>query len=168
MRTGCALRSCHRLPGEAVSRSRSVEFAFGPLRREVSARGDYFNALLGVIGDFAIKTGHTVIYSEPDFPVVELAQQLRKWLSNECPPGSFEYTTLEAEDSPFIWFRPGPGGWIVGASALQGATGDYPLEALQAGARAFVEAVKTRARDEVGLDVTGVVENGSHAVRRRE
>jgi hypothetical protein len=96
----------------------SVEIAFGPLLQDGGLREPYFNLLLRVVAELKIFASGTGVYTEPEFPVVELAQQLRTWLS-ELDPDDFEYTTLEAEEAPFIWFRSGADGWSVGAAFQQ-------------------------------------------------
>jgi hypothetical protein len=142
-----------------TSEDSSVEISFGALRHEGGLRDPYFDPLLRVVAELEIIASGTVVYAEPDFPVVELAQQLQLWLSRPDPPGDFEFTTVEAEETPFIWFKSGPDGWSLGAAFQQYADGGgHTLAQVRTAALNFVQAVKARVMVELRLDVATVID----------
>jgi hypothetical protein len=137
----------------------SVEITFGPLRHDKGLQDPYLDLLLRIGAELKIIASGTVVYAEPDVPIVELAQQIQTWLSQPDPPGDFEYTTVEAEETPFIWFKSGPDSWSVGAAFQQHAAGGaHTLAQVRAAALNFVRAVKARVKAELRLDVATVID----------
>jgi hypothetical protein len=63
-------------------------------------------------------------FCEDAFPVVELAAAINSWL---CRGDDFEFETVEAEESPFLWVRRAALGCVVGA-AWQAFAVDKPLQ----------------------------------------
>ncbi len=64
-----------------------------------------WDVLLRVVGDFEIRAGDRTLYSETEFPVVEFAVQLAKWLARPGPDaGDLVYTSLESEVEGLIRF----------------------------------------------------------------
>jgi hypothetical protein len=112
---------------------------------------DTATRLLRINADFKITIGGRVWFSEPDFPVVELAVAAQKWLLRG---GDFEFETMEAAEAPFLWVRGTADGCELGA-VWQAFVVDAPLpcDSLQAEFARFVTAVDQRVRDELNIDI---------------
>lgn len=59
--------------GQGEANSTELRLGFANLRLERSDPRDRFDLLLGVVADFSLEMGNQPLYSEPDFPVVELS-----------------------------------------------------------------------------------------------
>ena len=106
--------------------------------------------LLNIQADLRITVGGREWFSQPMFPVVELAAAADRWLSRG---GDFVFETMEAEESPFLWVRDEAGGCTVGA-AWQVFEERRPLSREQvrnAWAR-FVDHVVEEVRVRLGVD----------------
>lgn len=72
-----------------------IRFGFTNLRFERTNPKDRFDLLVGVIADLALEVENRLLYSEPDFPVVELAAQLEAWCAEGLRSGEeFEVASL--------------------------------------------------------------------------
>ncbi len=71
------------------------------------------DALLRLTADFELVIDETVLYRQPEFPIVELASQLHVWLVCGATT-AFQYESMDSDENPLIWFRPNSTGWIVG------------------------------------------------------
>src|SRR5467141_4146201 len=63
---------------------------------------DHRHELLNIQADLRIAVGGREWFSQPMFPVVELAAAADRWLSRG---GDFVFESMEAEESPFLWVR---------------------------------------------------------------
>jgi hypothetical protein len=107
--------------------------------------------LLRISADFRITIGGRVWFSEPDFPVVELAVAAQGWLQSG---GDFEFATMEAAETPFLWIRGTAEGCELGA-VWQAFVADAPLpcDSLRAEFARFVTAVDQRVRGELNINI---------------
>src|SRR5579884_4316358 len=100
----------HRLPSEPV------KFTFHGVHIENGHRPAPYDLLLGLVADFQIVVGTSVLYSEADLPIVELAVALQKWLNHDFRRRSaFEYVSIEADETGMVWIRPEGDGWRIGS-----------------------------------------------------
>jgi hypothetical protein len=121
--------------------------ADGPLQ-------DQWQRLLNVVADFQLVVDHQVLWSEANFPVIELAWQLSTWLA-ESPKtlGPFSYDSLESEVPGLVCFEPSASGWSV-ASAYQArpSLARFSMEELCEAAREFIERVRASVQQAHGFD----------------
>ena len=113
----------------------------------------YWNRLLNVIADFQLVVERRIIFSEEEFPIVELAVQLKAWLerlSDETP--EFVYTSLESEIPGLIRLSPGCEGWHVSAAFAEFADATaFNLSEVAAAVRSYVAAVDETVFSEYGF-----------------
>ena len=136
----------------------SVSFSFG----HVAVTGVYPSAahqlLLGVEADFRVTVGLLEVMHEPHFPIVELRQWLRLWLSAGASD-DFVYTSIEAEDEGLLTFqRAGGSRWIVDSAwstLIRPPVVD--LSCLVLACERFVDDVDYWVASELGVDVSQVV-----------
>lgn len=125
------------------------------LRFEGTDPEDRFDLLLGVCADLALQTEGRLLYSEPDFPVTELAVQLNAWAAGGPESGEdFEFSSMESDESGLVWFRRSGAGYRVG-SLYQ----EFPAMAVHAPAAVrstierFVTDLRNRTRRELDIDL---------------
>jgi len=112
---------------------------------------DHRHELLNIQADLRIAVGGREWFSQPMFPVVELAAAADRWLSRG---GDFVFESMEAEESPFLWVRDVAGGCVVGA-AWQVFEERRPLscEQVRKAWAHFVNQVVEEVRVRLGVDV---------------
>jgi len=72
--------------------------------------------LVNIEAFFEVVDGREVIYSEPYFPVVELARELAHWLPlGESRAPDFHLSSLSFEDPGAVMILRGESGWRVGS-----------------------------------------------------
>ncbi len=128
------------------------EFAleFSGLRTE-GPLNDRYEKLSNIQADLRITVGGREWFSQPMFPIVELAAAVHRWLGRG---GDFVFETMEAEESPFLWVRNEAGGCMVGA-AWQVFEEKRPLscEQVRSAWAQFVDRVVEGVRVRLGVDV---------------
>lgn len=89
------------------------------------------------------------------FSVVELAAAATEWLRRG---GDFDFTTMEADESPFLWVRLVSGGCDVGAAWEEFRIEEpVPLGTVQRAFDRFATEIPDAARFHLGIDVSGLV-----------
>lgn len=74
-------------------------------------RGDTLaDYLIAIDADFEILDGDRIIYSEPMFPVVELARSLSSWIVMG-ERGNFAFDSLSSDESGLVTITRGGAGW---------------------------------------------------------
>ncbi len=106
------------------------------------------DAILGVVADFQITVDDSIVYHDVEFPVIELAYQMHRWLLCDVANAhDLEYESMESEESPLIWFRRDADRWVIGAAHQLRASGPVRLQDVEVAARHFIatldEAVRT-------------------------
>ncbi|MEW2029579.1 hypothetical protein AB0901_03500 [Streptomyces roseifaciens] len=72
--------------------------------------------LVNLEADFEVIDGSEVIYSEPSFPVVELARELARWIpQGEAQASDFWFSSLSFEDAGAVRILRREAGWTVGS-----------------------------------------------------
>jgi len=143
-----------RIPGAPL-----IDLQFMGLRVDGPPPRAWHELLLRIVADFAIVYDQREIYHEQEFCVVELAYQLRRWLAKEGLFASpFQYESMEAEETPLLWFRLGAHGWVLGT--LHRTLVDHlQLEDLKQASESFVAELLAEVPRQLGLDVTDVIDS---------
>lgn len=104
-----------------------------------STQADY---LIAIDADFRVLAGGEIVFSEPSFPVVELARSLLIWLGNS-DRGDFEFDSMSFEEVGSIAFRLAPAGWTFG-SVFRPSASTVPLSwaEIDSCCRRFIARVK--------------------------
>ena len=110
--------------------------------------------LLRVGATLRITIGDRLWFEEPNFPVVEFGVAIAEWLR---AGGDFNFTTLEANESPFICVASLPEGCKVSAAWQEYEEG-RALDCTQVVGmfREFVEDVRCKAGNELGVNITSL------------
>ena len=140
---------------------RTLRFAFSGPTAEGPLVEDW-ELELHVDAAFSIESHGRVIYSEPLFPIVELARQAAAWARRmrAGEAGDFRYVTAEAhEENPWLWFTWTPHGWIIGAH-YQDLPDPQPHaeEAVLLAVDEYVRRVQFEVHERLGVDVAPLLE----------
>jgi len=133
-----------------VSRSMHVD---GPRRPSTEDE-----LLLRLVASFSIECDGQPIYSEPEFPVVELASALHAWLQTpERARGDFRFESMDAAERDLVWIRGGADGWHAGSvRQTRSLAKAIALGEIEFAVRRYIRDVTAQAR-ELGCDVTRVI-----------
>jgi hypothetical protein len=126
-----------------------IRIEFENLRLDRERIESWSDAILGVVADFQITVDDSIIYREVEFPVIELAYKMHRWLLCEVADSQdLEYESMESEQRPLIWFRRTADHWVIGAAHQLRTSGAVQLRDVESAARHFItaldEAVRTR------------------------
>jgi hypothetical protein len=94
-----------------------MEIVFTDAEVDGGTPRDRFDLLLAVIANLEIRVGQRLLYTEPEFPVVELRAQLGAWLATPLAGRpNFEYDSVESDVPDLVWIRrQRSGAWRIGA-----------------------------------------------------
>lgn len=139
--------------------SSQLSFHIEDLRHEVDDPSEIWQMLLRISARLCMSVGRRGLLDEPDFPIVELAQQVAEWLRD--PEGSFEYHSLESEESPLLSFISTPGERYLPRSAF--APDELDDETISRAdlllvLEAYVRNVRDRTSAELGIDVSAALD----------
>jgi hypothetical protein len=151
-------RASHQNDSEAPS---AVAIRLGIPRVERSnPRRTYL--LTDIVADLDITLNGMVAFSESAFPVVELAAAIGIWLrSPERQGWSFEFESVEAEESPLFEFREADMGWAFSSPwQKNGQDVRVPREIVVAALQDFVERTQVAVR-EIGFDVSDLIDKAA-------
>lgn len=99
------------------------------------------------------------LYSEPDFPVVELAEQLQSWCAEGLRRGEdFEFTSMESDAAGLVWFRHAGDGYRVG-SCYQDfpAMQVYGSDELRSSIDRYIAQLRECSKRELGIDLDPIL-----------
>ncbi len=82
--------------------SSQVMFSFERLRSTVDDTEASWQLLLRVVANFAVVIDGRQFYAESEFPVIEFASQVAKWLRSGG--GDFLYVSMESAEEPLLAF----------------------------------------------------------------
>lgn len=137
-----------------------IAFRFSGLRTDRSRLEHPADVLVGITAEFEVDADGVPLYSEDDFPVVELAAELADWLRNGFAVGAdFEFDSMSTPEAGWVWIRRDDGKWRVG-SLHQERPDLTPRddEEVRAAVADFVERVRSTVASELGADVTSHLE----------
>ncbi|HEV3102797.1 MAG TPA: hypothetical protein VG426_10740 [Candidatus Dormibacteraeota bacterium] len=127
-------------------------------RKEIES---WHDAVLGIVADFRITVDDIDIYHEVEFPVLELAYQMHRWLVCGIAHGEdLEYESMESETSPLIWFRRDGGKWSIGAVHQMHPSGVVERRDLESAAQEFITGLDKSVRTLFGLSLLSVLVDG--------
>jgi hypothetical protein len=127
-------------------------------RKEIES---WHDAMLGIVADFRIAVDEIAIYHEVEFPVVELAYQMHRWLVCGIAHGEdLEYESMESETSPLISFRRDGNLWSIGAVHQMRPSGAIERRDLESAARGFLTRLDDSVRTLFGLSLLSVLVDG--------
>jgi hypothetical protein len=137
----------------------SIELRFNDLRSTVERPRSDPDVLLGITADLSILVDEELIFSEPDFPLVELACQLGKWVhSPGAGRGDFQLDSMESDVRGIVKIEAAGDGWRIG-SEYEGRSGPAKsLEEVTLAIRAFLDQLVLRCQAELGVDVRSWLE----------
>ena len=94
----------------------NVTFAIRDVRRRERHPGPW-DTLLGIVGAVDVRSDADLLVTLPEIPVIELAQELDRWLISLPPEGAdFVYTSRQARDEPgLIYVRRAGLCWRIGS-----------------------------------------------------
>lgn len=132
-----------------------IALRYSNLRSDREAPQHSADVLIGVTADLELVTDVGVIYAEPDFPVVELAAELGRWLATGAPAQQdFEFDSMETEERGWVWIRRVEGGWRIGSLHQDRADPQSrDFEELRGAVGAFIETVDRDLSAKWGLDL---------------
>ena len=112
---------------------------------------DQYEKLLNIQAHLRITVGGREWFSQPMFPIVELAAAVHRWLGRG---GDFVFETMEAEESPFLWVRNDAGGCMVGAAwQVYQEQRLLSCEQVRNAWEQFINRVVEKVRARFGVDV---------------
>lgn len=115
-----------------------INFSFENLHTDSPTLTAPHEFLLRIVADFSMWVDDRLLYQEPEFCVVEFAQQVDRWL-RESDINDFEYDAMDAEEPGLVWFRFEKDGWRVGSLFQeQPEMREYSKENLKNAAMAFM------------------------------
>jgi hypothetical protein len=111
--------------------------------------------LLGLVADFSITVGDRLLYREVDFPVIELAAGLLRWLDQRPEPGDdFEWESMETEEPGWVWVRSAGDGWHIGSIHQEyPEPRSFSMTELRWAIADFVSRLSMKALEEQGIDL---------------
>jgi hypothetical protein len=130
---------------------------FERLRIDAEVGHPSWNPLLRIVAVFTLASGSVTIYSEPDFPVVELAVQLARWVDRVRAGGvgDFSYVTLESDEPEWIGFHQVADG-VFKVRARYQETDDpetRSLEELVEASDQYIATLVPAVRQKLGIDI---------------
>lgn len=132
-----------------------VRLTLRDVRRADELRAEPAGTLLGIVGELDVEGDDGPLITLPEVPVVELAQQVDRWLIGLQPDGpDFIYTSLADPDEPgLLYFHAATPCWRVGSVlAAEDREIATSLRAITAAAGEYVAAVERAVRP-LGLDL---------------
>jgi hypothetical protein len=113
--------------------------------------------LIRITADLEILDDRRIVYSEPDFPVVELVAALVHW-SMEPDPQDFEFDSMSTPEPGWVWVRRSEVGWRVGSTPQEGeASRDVAHSELVAAVSEFRSRLVSSAKDVLGINLIELV-----------
>jgi len=129
-------------------------------RPHLTHPGDVF---VGVTGRLEIDADGRSVYVEEEFPVVELAADLWRWIAVGLEAGrDFEFDSMSTPEPGWVWIRRTDSGWRVGS--LHQERPDLVVRSgaeVRAAVESFIDSVKAAAIENLETDVTQIIEQRS-------
>jgi len=98
--------------------------------------------LVSLEATLSVWDGETMVYEEPNFPVVELAWSLRRWLETNGRD-DFVFESMSFEEAGSVSIRRGAFGWVVSSVfALASASSPYGWAVVHRSVVSFIDRVE--------------------------
>ena len=136
--------------------SNKIEFKYADLQSNVDDPMEDWQLLLRITARFSIEIGGEMFFDEPDFPVLEFAEQAKKWSSDG---DSFAYHSMETDENPMIAFDP-VGEGEVSINALDSLFNiDIPLSSktVQREIKRFISRLGEDVKTKLGINVARII-----------
>lgn len=131
-----------------------IEFRFTDLRspRKPAEKADVY---IGVTADLSILVDGRVVYSEEDFPVIELASALLDWCRSPSDRRvDFEFDSMSTPERGWVWIRLAGPGWRVGSLHQEyPAMTEFRADEICAAANAFAARLVAGGLERLGVDL---------------
>jgi hypothetical protein len=112
----------------------SIEFLFDGIRAE-RPLVDEVDLLLGIIGTLRVNIDGRAFIIEQEVPLVELADQLYRWINRPNRDGEFFYRSMESDEQFLLAFlKSEPSGWLLRSPLQEFSDIDAHDEATLSGA----------------------------------
>jgi hypothetical protein len=93
-----------------------IELRFSSVRADRTHLTHPSEVLVGVTGTLEIVADGRSVYVEEEFPIVELAADLWRWVTAGLPVGrDFEFDSMSTPEPGWVWIRRADSGWRVGS-----------------------------------------------------
>jgi hypothetical protein len=142
--------------GDAIVQGRpALRFSIEDLHQDIPKIKNRLERLLDIVGEFQIFVGPRILYQESEFPFVEFASQLFRWLAKEAyEHRDFSYTSVESDEIALVWFRHQIDGWTIGSphQAYEETT-FFTSGEVYAATERFIRTLKARLRAELNISI---------------
>ena len=120
-----------------------------------SSLRERWQVLLGVVGDLSVEVCGRTLYREVEFPLVELAVDLSKWLQKvEKTNESFVFASMESEEPGLVWLRCEDERWRVGSVHQEyEEKRTFSLCEVASAARAYIDRLTDTLLQIHGIDI---------------
>lgn len=135
-----------------------IEFRFTDLRSE-EPPVTLADVLVRVTADLSIVVEDRVVYSEVDFPVVELAVALVRWCELPgCGRVDFEFDSMSTPEPGWVWIRREGAGWRVGSLHEEYPEMlEFTTDQVRDAVHRFAVRLVATGRDSLGVDLSAWV-----------
>lgn len=134
-----------------------IRFEIDSIHIDGTAPMSWHDALLRVVALLRIRSEGSVLWTEVDFPILELGYHLHQWLALGAHAGSpFSYQSMDSDEEELLWFKPSNDHWVLGTGRME-LTGELRLDELRDASSAFLDAVIKDVELAVGLDARAVI-----------
>ncbi len=134
-----------------------ISISFQDWRIDGPRPTEKFEIMLRIVAVFFVSRDTNLVYREEEFPIVELATELHRWLKT-ADDSPFNYESQESDIKNFLWFAPRPMGWAIGAADKVIAEG-LSLREIREAAKDFLNQVLTDIPEKLGIEVKEVIES---------
>jgi hypothetical protein len=139
-------------------RKSAIRIKFANLHLDRERIESWNDTVLGVVADFQITVDDSIIYREVEFPVIELAYRIHRWLLCSNPSDrDLEYESMESAENPLIWFRQENDHWVIGAAHQLRLSGAVRLQDVESGSREFLTELEEAVRIRLGMSLFGLL-----------
>jgi hypothetical protein len=130
-----------------------ITFTTNNLHKDVPRVRDKFDRLLRIVGDFSIRVDSRILYVESEFPFVEFATQLTKWLAAGGQQ-DFSYDSVESDDPGLVWFRRSGEQWKVGSiHQTYEENGTFSFDEIRQAGQQFIDTLINRVSAELKINI---------------
>jgi hypothetical protein len=134
-----------------------IELRIGRPWIETNPNGCFY-LLYDVGARLRVLSDGLVLFEEEDYPIVELAVQLRDWLDQPATNRQdFISRSIETDEEGWITIVRAPGGWLVSGIDNDSPPGTQPEEEIELAIREFLRDVAEQVGPLTDEDLTFLV-----------
>ena len=140
------------IPGKSM-----ISIDFRDARIDGRRPTERHEVLLRIVARLVVTDDGTELFAESEFPIVELAQHLWRWLRVGAVNNSgFTYKSMESEQEDLLWFARESDGWSIGSADRKIAVG-LRLAEIRTASERFVDRVSVEIPGSLGVPVRDVI-----------